>query len=160
MLESAKVFLDTNVLVYAVDAADPGKRKTARDQIEALAREHRGVISTQVLQEFYVCAVKKLGMDPLAARELVTEWQNFEVVVVETELINRAIDCSVLFRISFWDALIVASAERARCFQLLTEDLNHGQVLHGVCIENPFREGSPGKVMERASLYRVKGNES
>jgi predicted nucleic acid-binding protein len=135
----SKVFLDTNILIYSLDQSDIDKKKNSRELIKALTSENLGVISTQVLQEFYVAATTKLGADPLLIKEIVRSLEKIETVTVTTTLIKEAIDCSVLNRISFWDALIVVSAESAKCKLLCTEDLNHGQIIRGVRIENPFK---------------------
>lgn len=136
----AKGFLDTNVLIYALDRDNRDRRKRSRNLIGDLRRSGRGVISTQVLQEFYVVATRKLLIDPLKVKPLL-QWfeKHFEVVVINGALIREAIDCSVINQLSFWDALIVVSAERAMTSTLHTEDLNHGQIIRGVRISNPFK---------------------
>ena len=101
--------------------------------------ENSGVISTQVLQEFYVAATAKLGADPLLVKDILRSLERLETVVVSPMLIKEAIDCSLINRLSFWDALIVVTAESAHCEILWTEDLNHGQVIRGVRIENPLK---------------------
>ncbi|MFC1886015.1 PIN domain-containing protein [Thermodesulfobacteriota bacterium] len=135
----SKIFIDTNILVYTLDEFDIEKRQTCRLLLKSLIRDSRGVISTQVMQEFYVTATKKLGADPLLIKDIVHSFERFEVVVINPLLIYTAIDCGVINRISFWDALIVVAAENARCERLWTEDLNHGQVIHGIRIENPLK---------------------
>jgi predicted nucleic acid-binding protein len=135
----SKVFLDTNILVYSLDQSDSGKRGRCRKLIKGLAGESSGVISTQVMQEFYVAATAKLGADPLLVKDILRSIERFETVVVSPTLIKEAIDCAIINRVSFWDALIVVSAESARCDVLWTEDLNHGQVIRGVRVENPMR---------------------
>jgi predicted nucleic acid-binding protein len=135
----SKVFLDTDILIYSLDQSDIDKKKNSRELIKALTSENLGVISTQVLQEFYIAATTKLGADPLLIKEIVRSLEKIETVTVTTALIKEAIDCSVLNRISFWDALIVVSAESAKCKLLCTEDLDHGQIIRGVRIENPFK---------------------
>jgi predicted nucleic acid-binding protein len=134
----SKVFLDTNILVYSLDQSDAGKRKKCRKFIKSLTDENSGVISTQVLQEFYVAATAKLGADPLLVKDILRSLERLETVVVTQTLIKEAIDCSLINRLSFWDALIVVTAESAHCEILWTEDLNHGQVIRGVRIENPL----------------------
>src|SRR5690349_7018758 len=131
----SKGFVDTNILVYAMDRDDPDRRKRSRSLLVDLRRSGMGVISTQVLQDFYVVATKKLSLDPLKVKPLL-QWfeKHFEVVVISGVLIREAIDCSVVNRLSFWDALIVVSAERAMAGTLHTEDLNDGQVIRGVRI--------------------------
>lgn len=134
----SKVFIDTNILVYSLDKADPNKQKISRALIKSLATDNRGVISTQVLQEFYVAATSKLGADPFIIKEIIRSLERLEVVVITPSLIKEAIDCSLINRLSFWDALIVVAAESAKCELLWTEDLNHGQVIRSVRIENPL----------------------
>jgi predicted nucleic acid-binding protein len=135
----SKVFLDTNILVYSLDQADAAKKAKCRGLIRSLTAESRGVISTQVMQEFYVAATSKLAADPLLTKDILRSLERFETVVVSPSLIKDAIDCSIINRLSFWDALIVVSAESAQCEILWTEDLNHGQIIRGVRIENPLK---------------------
>ncbi|MBI2440216.1 MAG: PIN domain-containing protein [Lentisphaerae bacterium] len=133
-----KTFIDTNMLVYSIDRHNPRKQRQARILLTQLERERTGVISTQVMQEFYVAAVKKLNVEPLNAKAMLEALTFFEIVIVDIGQIRNAIDCSILNRISFWDSLIIASAERSRCFRVWSEDFNHGQILRGVTIVNPF----------------------
>jgi len=135
----SKVFLDTNILVYSIDQSDGGKLEKSRKLIKSLTGESSGVISTQVMQEFYVAATTKLGADPLLIKDILRSLERFETVVVSPVLIKEAIDCAIINRLSFWDALIVVAAESAHCDTLWTEDLNHGQVIRGVRIENPLK---------------------
>ncbi len=134
-----KAFLDTNVLLYAQDPRDPAKQQVGRRLVQLHQSNGSGVVSTQVLQEFYVIVTKKFRQDSLIARRLVQDLEAFEVVTVTSLLIKNGIDISVLSGISFWDALIVAAAEAAHCNVLLTEDLSHGQMINAVRVENPFR---------------------
>ncbi|MDJ0763921.1 MAG: PIN domain-containing protein [Myxococcota bacterium] len=143
---TSKVFVDTNILIYSTDTHDPNKRSRCRRVLRALVRESRCALSTQVLQEFYVVATKKLGLDPIIAKEIIDSFENVEVVQVTTNLIKAAIDTSVVNLLSFWDALIVVSAESAACSYLLTEDMNHQQVVRGVRILNPFKDEGVGGV--------------
>ena len=135
---SARVFLDTNVLVYA-DDADAGPK---RDRAQAILREcftgAHGVLSTQVLQEFFVVSTRKLGVAAEVARRKVELLARLDVVDIRVELILAAIDLHRLHAVSFWDALVVKCAAASGCGRLLTEDLHHGQTIDGVRIENPF----------------------
>jgi predicted nucleic acid-binding protein len=140
---TGKTFIDTNLLVCSVDRHDAARRRRARARLEEL-REGRGVLSTQVLQEFFVVAVTKLGIDAAVARELVNHWARFETVAVDVDLIRAAIDCSVLYRLSLREGLIVAAAEKSHCVRLWTEDMDDGQVIRGVRVENPLR-GAEGR---------------
>ena len=139
MPDSPKVFLDANVFVCSLDKRFPDKRHRAAELLRTVQDRGGGVVSTQVLQECYVAATAKLGIDPLTVKDLLGKLKALEIVLVDVDLIHEAIDCSVLNRLSFWDALIVVSAEKAACTELLTEDLNDGQVIRGVRIRNPFK---------------------
>jgi len=132
-------FFDTNVLIYSVDSADSARQGVALEVIERHARGKTGVISTQVLQEFYSATTRKLGIEPLQARRIVRDFQIFDIVQVTPEIIEEGIDCSILNTISFWDGLIVASASTARCSEILSENLADGQTIQGVSVRNPFR---------------------
>jgi len=134
----AKVFLDTNVVVYAMDTREPAKQARARALIASLDTETLGVISTQVLCEAYSVATTKLGIEPLAVKQILLRFERLEVVAMTPELVRQAIDCSILNTLSIWDALIVAAAASANCQTLWTEDLNPGQVILGVRVGNPF----------------------
>jgi predicted nucleic acid-binding protein len=136
---SEKIFIDTNILVYSVDRHDMAKREICRNCLRWLHHNGLGVISTQVMQEFYVTATKKLGVEPLIAKSIISSFENFEVLTVTPALIKEAIDCHIVSEISFWDALIVVSAENAHCQSLWTEDLNDGQLIRGVRIVNPLK---------------------
>lgn len=138
----SKVFIDTNILVYSMDQFDPEKMNQCRILLTSAADGNHGVISTQVQQEFYVAATKKLGADPILVKAILHSFAQFELVVISPSMIYDAIDCSVINRISFWDALIVEAARSARCEAIWTEDLNDGQVIRGVRIENPLKPES------------------
>lgn len=140
MPTAVKQFIDSNVLLYAVDRADPARRQKARAVIKSLVKSGLGVVSTQVAQEFFVIATKKLGVEPLAAKRVVDMLGQLEVIQIDLPLILAAIDCSILSRISFWDALVVVTARASGCKILLSEDLGHAQLINGVRVENPFRK--------------------
>lgn len=135
---SATTFIDTNILIYSVDRADPVKRETAITLIAEHATRRTGIISTQVLQEFYSAATRKLGIEPAAAKRHLQDFQIFDVVQVTPHMIEQGIDASVLHNISFWDGLILAAASTANASKLLSEDLNHAQTIEGITIQNPF----------------------
>jgi predicted nucleic acid-binding protein len=122
-----------------MDQFDPAKREKCRSLLKSARKDLQGVISTQVMQEFYVTATKKLGADPLLMKNILHSFEQFEIVVVDPEIIYDAIDCGIINRISFWDSLIVVAAESAHCGILWTEDLNDGQIIRGVRIEDPLR---------------------
>jgi predicted nucleic acid-binding protein len=134
----SKIFLDTNILLYTLDENDKDKQKYARKIVQNVTKQNTSVISTQILQEFYVASTSKLGVAPLLAKSIVHSFENMEVVLIDPYLIREAIDASILNQISFWDSLVVVAAESAKCETLYTEDLNAGQIIRGVKIENPF----------------------
>ena len=135
---SGRFFIDTNVLVYANDASSGAKRKSARKVIARALETRRGCLSTQVLQEFFVTVTRKAGVSPENARAQMLVLGQLETVIVDEEMIVQAVDLHIIHRISFWDALVVVAARSAGCGTLLTEDLQHGQVIEGVRVESPF----------------------
>lgn len=138
MAKRGKVFIDTNLFIYALDRRVPAKRKAAAKALRAIEAEGNGVVSTQVFQEAYVAGTTKLGIAPQDMKQAIASLRTLEVVQVDVDLIQAAIDCSILQRLSFWDSLIIVAAEKARCTELWTEDLNHGQRIQGIRIHNPF----------------------
>ena len=134
-----KIFIDTNILVYSLDEFEPQKRKKCRELLKLLTGDLQGVISTQVMQEFFVASTSKLGADVLIVKDILHSFERFETVIITPQIIKEAIDCSVINKLSFWDALIVIAAESAKCEKLWSEDLNDGQLIRGVRIENPLR---------------------
>lgn len=133
-------FVDTNVLLYAHDASETEKQPIARAMLEGLWADRTGVLSTQVLQEFYVIATRKLA-SPLGraeAREIVDLYRLWPVIVVEPALVLNASRLEEDHRLSFWDALIIEAARVAGAGRLVSEDLQPGRVIAGVRIENPF----------------------
>lgn len=135
---SDKAFIDTNVLLYAIDRSAGAKQRKARALLKELARQGHGIISTQIIEEAYNGATRKLGVAAPKARRWVEHLENFEVVILTVTLIKQAIDCSILNQLSFWDGLIIVAAEAANCQVIYTEDLNTGQVIRGVKVVNPF----------------------
>jgi predicted nucleic acid-binding protein len=134
-----KVFIDTNILVYSIDRDETVKRKRARELLKSLGKGSLVFLSTQVLQEFYVAATRKLGMDPLLAKDMLREWRRFNVVTVTPEIIEEAVDISILNQLSFWDGAVLAAARASGCEVVYTEDLNDGQLIGGIRMINPFR---------------------
>jgi predicted nucleic acid-binding protein len=138
---SGIAFVDSNVLIYAHDRDAGPKRELARELFGRLWSEHAGVLSVQVLQEFFVTVTRKL-QSPIAraqAREVVRAYAPWVVSPTTPGTVLRATELSEASGIDFWDALIVASAEEAGAEILYSEDLNHGQLIAGVRIVNPFR---------------------
>lgn len=135
---SDKIFLDSNVLAYAHDKGSLKKQKRSREVITDLGQSGNGVISTQVMQEFYVTATRKLGVEALVAKNVIKTFSVFEIVQVTPDLVHEAIDCSILNVLSFWDALVLAAAAAAQCTTVYSEDFNAGQAILGVTVRNPF----------------------
>ena len=136
---NGKTFVDTNVLIYAHDADAPLKHEVAKDILRNLWSQRSGSLSPQVLQEFYVNVTRKIA-SPLskpAARAVVDSYTVWCVDTTSAE-ISDAFRIEDEAGIGFWDALIVAAARKAGAGRLLTEDLNAGQIIAGVRIENPF----------------------
>lgn len=136
-------FFDTNVLVYLFDGGEPEKKARAQEIYGREARAGGAVLSTQVLQEFYVNVTRKLS-PPLpsgVAEERVRDFCRLSLVRVEASMILSAVVRSREHMLSFWDALIIEAALKGGADRLLTEDLQHGQVIEGLRIENPFLEG-------------------
>lgn len=138
---SDRSFLDTNVLVYTDDADAPAKQGRALDLVEAARREAWGVVSTQVLQEYFVAATRKLGVPAEIARRKAELFARLELVILDLDHLLGAIDLHRLHSLSFWDALVVRAAADAGCRRLYTEDLQHGRRIEGVEIVDPFAEG-------------------
>lgn len=113
------------------------------------------VVSTQVLQEYFVIATRKLGVEAAVARRKVELIGTADVVEVRMNLILGAVDLHRLHQLSFWDALILKCAAAAGCTRLLTEDLQHGQVIEGVRVEDPFRWILPSWLLLSLRLARI-----
>jgi predicted nucleic acid-binding protein len=137
---SARSFFDTNVLVYADDKAAPAKQRRALELVADHRRVGTGVVSLQVLQEYFVTVTRKLQVDARIARRKVELLAEFDVAAPELADILAAIDLHRLHGLSFWDALIVRSAKQAGCSVLLTEDFQHGREMEGLRIINPFTQ--------------------
>ncbi|WP_191621125.1 PIN domain-containing protein [Marinihelvus fidelis] len=131
-------FFDTNVLVYAEDADEPIKRQRAIELVTAAMHDGTGVISTQVLQEFFAVCTRKLGIKPETVQRRMQLLTTLNVIQITTDDTLDAVDLVRLHKLSYWDALIINAARKAGCSTLLSEDMNHGQSISGVKIRNPF----------------------
>jgi len=143
---TAPIFVDSNILLYAVDEADPRKQRIARDWRAELWKSRLGRVSFQVLNEFYVNVVRIKPSASDEARADVRDLLAWNPVVVDATLMERGWKLQDRYQLSFWDSLIVAAAKTASCEFLLTEDLQDGQKLDGVEVVNPFQRG-PGSVL-------------
>lgn len=137
---TARVFVDSNVLVYSRDASEPPKQKQALTWMTYLWKEKIGRLSFQVLNEFYVTVTQKLrpGLDPQRAREDVRSLLAWEPLPGDARVVEGAWLIQDRYKLSWWDALIVSTAQVSHCGYLLTEDLQEKQNLGGVEIVNPF----------------------
>lgn len=134
-------FVDTNVLVYAHDTSDAQRQPIAARLLDDLWRTRDGVVSTQVLTEFYAVITRKFDppMPRSEARMLVDAYAAWTVVQVGPSLIVAASALEEQHSFSFWDALILEAARRAGANRLVSEDLQHGRRIVGLVITNPFR---------------------
>jgi predicted nucleic acid-binding protein len=141
---SVRVFVDTNVLVYARDATEPDKQRTCHAWLAALWDHRAGSLSFQVLQEYYVTVTRKLspGLDPETARDDVRALLAWQPLTATDQTLEAAWLIQDRHQLSWWDSLIVAAAQARRCRYLLTEDLQADQDIGGVTILSPF-EASP-----------------
>ena len=135
---SVRSFLDTNVLVYTDDADALLKKETALDLVESAGIGGWGVVSTQVLQEYFAVATRKLEVPVNIARAKVEIFGRLNLATVEMPTILGAIDVHRLHDVSFWDGLIIHTARSAGCRILYTEDLQHGCLFDGLEVVNPF----------------------
>ena len=136
---SGRTFVDTNILIYAHDVDSKSKHAIAKNILRELWTERSGVLSMQVLQEFYVNVTRKIR-SPLpkdSARLVVTSYSIWCMETTPAE-ITAAFRIEDESRIGFWDALIVASAAKSGAVRILSEDLNAQQTIAGIRVENPF----------------------
>lgn len=136
---SARVFADSNVLIYAIESGGPNlsKASVARDMIE----RYRPIISTQVLGEFYNVATGKRRKDPLnseVASQWIAKWMQLKVESITPHHVSLALEICCRFQVSYYDALILAAARLAGCSVVYSEDLSDGQDYGGVTVINPF----------------------
>jgi predicted nucleic acid-binding protein len=138
---TAKVFVDTNVLVYSRDSTEVEKQRQAMEWLASLWRGRNGRLSFQVLQEYYVTVTEKLepGLDAAAARADVRSLLAWGPLPVDARTVETAWAIQDRYSLSWWDALIVSAAQVADCRLLLSEDLQDGQEFGGLRVVNPFR---------------------
>ena len=138
---AAKVFVDTNVLVYSRDASEPQKQAQAMDWLRHLWNTHTGRLSYQVLQEYYITVTEKLdpGLDHESARRDIRSLLPWHPIAADNRVFDSAWHIQDRFGLSWWDALIVSAAQVSDCHYLLTEDLQEGQMFGDLKIINPFQ---------------------
>lgn len=135
---SARSFLDSNILVYTDDSAAPDKQFRARALYKELRRDRTGVVSTQVLQEYFVSTTRKLGVDAPIARRKIELFSHLDLIQIGLEDILAAIDLQRLHSLSFWDGLIVHAALSGGCKILYSEEMQTGRRFGDLAIRNPF----------------------
>jgi len=136
-----KIFLDTNVLVYAYDTRDASKQKKAQEILSSAISRDAYFLSVQVLGEFFNVVTRKIQnpMSFIDAKAIIDIFSLMPVLDLDLAMVNRAIDTHVRYDLSYWDALILAAAERAECRQVYSEDFNHKQIYNDIIVINPFQ---------------------
>jgi predicted nucleic acid-binding protein len=134
----ARSFIDAHILVYADDAFDPRKQQLALDLVVDLRTRQEAVLSTQVLQEYFITATRKLGLEAHIARQRVTQFGRFELIQPTLDMLMAAMDLQQNHSLPFWDALIVQTASAARCRVLYSEAMQAGARIGDVLIVNPL----------------------
>ena len=143
-----KIFLDTNIIIYAYDVTAKEKHKIAKKIYGDLWDSALGVVSTQVLQEFFVTVTQKIPqpLERQLAKEIVSDLLKWDVVVNDGASILEAVEILLRYGHSFWDSLILAAAVESGAATLLSEDLSDGQKIKGISIKNPFKEAMISKL--------------
>lgn len=141
-MKEGKVFVDTNIIVYAYDISAGEKHKKAMEIMEDLWDSGHGIISSQVLQEFFVNATRKIAkpLDVVTAKEIVKDLLKWKVVNVNGDMILEAMDIHSSHKYSFWDSMIIAAAIEGGAGTILSEDLSDSQMVKGAIIKNPFKK--------------------
>ena len=132
-------FVDTNVLIYFVDGRNTAKQSIARAVLANAIGSRQYVISAQVFNEFANVALKKLGLTEDEVRQYIEAFQHIHVVFQQSGWAVRALEIRKQYGLQFYDSLMLAAAEFVGCDEILTEDLNDGQIYCGVKAVNPFR---------------------
>ena len=135
-----KIFLDTNIIVYAFDSSAKRKHEIAKKILIDLWDSSQGLLSTQVLQEFYVTATQKIPkpLDRNLAIQTIKDLLRWDVVVNDGGAIIKAIDIQARYKYSFWDAMIIQAAIKGGAELMLSENLDSNRKILGIAIKNPF----------------------
>lgn len=133
------VFVDTNVFLYAIDAADLRKQELAKSWTSALWQSQRGRTSFQVLEEFYAKIVKKWPSAQEQAKAEIRDLLAWQPIKIDGLVLELTWKIEARYKFSFWDSLIIASAKTSSCRYLLTEDLQHNQLVDGIRVVDPFQ---------------------
>ena len=137
---NAKLFVDTNILVYSRDASEPDKQTKALEWLSLIWKERSGRISYQVLNEYYVTVTQRLkpGLNKDEARSDINDLQSWKPTTVDRVVIDGAWSIQDQYELSWWDCLILSAALKLDCQYLLTEDMQHDQNVGGLRLVNPF----------------------
>lgn len=137
-----RVFMDTNILVYAYDQHDTQKQTKAQGLLTDGIKQENLFLSVQVLGEFFNVVTRHIPqpMTPNEAKEIINTLSILPVQDIDMTMVKRAIDTHEMYQISYWDSLIVSAAERAGCRLILSEDLSDGQTYHNILVNNPFKD--------------------
>jgi predicted nucleic acid-binding protein len=135
-------FVDTNILVYAYDHTAEAKFERSRELMEKLWESGEGVVSTQVLEEFYVTVTAKIPnrLKPGEARQIISDLGTWRVAVLEITDVLAASEIAERHQLNFWDGLILAAAHKEEAATLWSEDFNHGQKYGEITVYNPFKQ--------------------
>ncbi|MHB1660756.1 MAG: PIN domain-containing protein [bacterium] len=139
-MKEDKIFVDTNVLVYAFDISAGIKHEKAKEIVENCWRLENGIISSQVMEEFYVCLTKKIPVpiDSNIVKQIIKDFLKWKTVVIGGDIILEAIDIHERYKYSFWDSMIIASALKGGANIIFSEDFSNKQAINGTVIKNPF----------------------
>ncbi|MBI3606254.1 MAG: PIN domain-containing protein [Nitrospirae bacterium] len=135
-----KIFLDANILVYCFDSSDRVKKEKATQILENLWETSNGVLSLQVLNEFFVTVTAKLPekMDFNSAKAAILDLFSWNIYMEDRSSLEKTLEIVQKYHLSFWDANIISSAILSQCHKIYSEDLRHDQVIEGVQIINPL----------------------
>ncbi len=139
---SDRVFLDTNILVYAYDQHEPQKQKKAQGLLTDGIKQENLFLSVQVLGEFFNVVTRHIPqpMSSDDAQKIISTISILPVQDIDLTMVNQAIETHKRYQISYWDSLIVSAAERAGCTMILSEDLSDGQTYYNIVVRNPFND--------------------
>ena len=140
MSDSGGEFCDTNVIVYAYDMSAGEKRQRARALVERLWSSGNGMLSVQVMQELFVSLTRKTSppLQPSRARTILEDLATWKVVEPSSHDVLEAVDISIRWQLSFWDAMIIAAARKGGARVVWSEDMKDGESYDGVLVRNPF----------------------
>jgi predicted nucleic acid-binding protein len=134
-------FIDSNIVVYSYDETDPSKQLKAQQEMKNIMESGEGCVSTQVFGEFFhTVVVRKKLMSPMEALSAIQRLERgFRIGSIEPSLVRDAIAIHQRFQLRYWDSLIIATAKRMKCVEVLSEDMADGQDYGGVVVRNPFK---------------------